>query len=383
MLPCGAFHAHAARNEAICLALVEAHALLLTIALDVAVDRFLLQAGDRARAEGMAFAEHLLHVFVRDRLIFAGEVQVDIRRFIALEAKEYLKGDLIAELFVFCAAHRAVRIRHVHTAGIFCAVHIKIAVLAVRANVMRLQRVHLRDARHCSHKRGADRATRADEVTVRIGFVHEPLRKQIQRCIAVADDGIEFLFQARLHHLRQRISVDLMGSFFRHAAQFLVCPFKRGRIRSLFRKERLEPVAGIRDRVRVRDDDLKRLFLAQVGELLEHFLRRFEIQRRLLFRILEIPCAHEDSAVDRILRVQEMHVPRGDDGNAQLIAERHDLPVQVAQPFFILHRFVADEERVIADGLDLQVVVFLRDLHKLFVRFIRQHGMEKLARFTG
>ena len=149
----GALHAHAACNKAFCLAFVKAHALLLTIPLDVAVDRLILQAGNCACTEGMPFAEHFLHVLMRNRLIFTGKVQVDIGRFIPLEAQEHFKRDLVAEFFVFRAAHGAVCIRHVHATCILRAVYVEIAVFAVGAHVMRLEGIHLRDARHRSHKR--------------------------------------------------------------------------------------------------------------------------------------------------------------------------------------------------------------------------------------
>ena len=160
--------------------------------------------------------------------------------------------------------------------------------------------------------------------------MYEPLCQKIQRRIAVADDGIQFFFKACLHYLRQRIAINFVRALFRHAAQFFVCPFKRRSIGSFFRKKRLEPVARISDCVRICDDNFKSLFFPQIRKLLEHLVRGLKIQRRLLLRILEIPCAHQDGAVDRVLRVQEMHIPRCNDGDSELISKRNDLSVQIA-----------------------------------------------------
>ena len=69
--------------------------------------------------------------------------------------------------------------------------------------------------------------------------MHQPLCQQIQRCIPVADDGIELFLKPCLHHFGQGIAINFMRTLLRHAAQFLVCAFKRRRIGPLLRKERL------------------------------------------------------------------------------------------------------------------------------------------------
>ncbi len=56
------------------------------------------EAGDGARPEHVALAEEDLGVGVGDGLIFAGEVQVDIRHLVAVEAQEHLKGDIVPVL---------------------------------------------------------------------------------------------------------------------------------------------------------------------------------------------------------------------------------------------------------------------------------------------
>ena len=154
----------------------------------------------------MALAEHLLHELVRDGLVFTGKVEVDIRRLIALKAQEHLKRDQETLLAVLCPADGADLVRHVHAAGVGRAVHVEIAVAAVGANVVRLERVDLRDARHRGDERGADRTARADEVAVAVGLVHQALRHEIERGKPVADDGLELTVQSRLHDLGQVVA---------------------------------------------------------------------------------------------------------------------------------------------------------------------------------
>ena len=152
VLPRGALNAFAARNEPFRLRTGKESIVLFAIALNVAVNGFILQAGYRAGAEGMALAVHNLSIRMGMGLIIAGEVKVNIRRFVSLKAKEYLKRYSIAKLFQLCAANRAVLIRHIHAAGIFIKVNVKFAVPAIWANIVRLQRIHFRYSRHCGNE---------------------------------------------------------------------------------------------------------------------------------------------------------------------------------------------------------------------------------------
>ncbi|MPM32960.1 hypothetical protein SDC9_79527 [bioreactor metagenome] len=121
---------------------------LFLIDADIVKRSTLRNAADCSRAERMPAAEHLLDVFMRNGLVFAGEVKIDIRRLVAVEAQKHLKRDIKSHLIIAAAADGAILIRHVDAAGIEQAVYGKVAVLAVRADIVRLKRVYLRDSRH-------------------------------------------------------------------------------------------------------------------------------------------------------------------------------------------------------------------------------------------
>ena len=87
---------------------------------------------------------------------------------------------------------------------------------------------------------------------------------------------------------------------------------------------------------RVVDDDLFGFRLAQIAEFLQHLLRRLEIQRRLIVRILEAVCRLNDGAEFSVLRIEEMDVARRADRNTQFFAQPDNLPVKIAQLFFVL-----------------------------------------------
>ena len=88
-------------------------AALLIIIFHVTKCRFVCQRTDRSGAERLAGTENNLCVFMRFTLIITGEVQVDIRLFVSLKAKERLKRNIKSGFFQRLAAIRADGIRHV------------------------------------------------------------------------------------------------------------------------------------------------------------------------------------------------------------------------------------------------------------------------------
>ena len=82
--------AGAADAQAVFLGAVDGFAPFLQVFFDVAVGRFVLQAGDCARLEHVLLAEEFLGIAVDVGLVHAREVQVDVRLLVAVEAQESL-----------------------------------------------------------------------------------------------------------------------------------------------------------------------------------------------------------------------------------------------------------------------------------------------------
>ena len=80
-------------------------------------------------------------------LVLIGEVEVYIRRFIAVEAEEGLEWYVVTVAVHFAAALRTVLRRKVKSRTVN-AVREEFTVLALRTNVMRRQRIYLGDTRH-------------------------------------------------------------------------------------------------------------------------------------------------------------------------------------------------------------------------------------------
>ena len=113
MLSGGALDASAADGQAVHFGVVQENALLLGIFLDKAVSRFVRDRADGAGFEYVVTSEQLLRVAVGARLVLAGEIQVDIRRFVAVKAEERLERDVVTVLQELLTAFRAFLVGHV------------------------------------------------------------------------------------------------------------------------------------------------------------------------------------------------------------------------------------------------------------------------------
>ena len=130
--------------------------------------------------------------------------------------------------------------------------------------------VDLGDAGEVGHQRRADRAARADDVAVGKRLGHQFHGDHVQRGEAVANDGAQFLVDALLHDLRQRVAVEFVGALEGDAAQVVLG----------LRPEGLEGLLALRvgneeahvadllgDAVRFVDDHALGSLAAEVGKL--------------------------------------------------------------------------------------------------------------------
>ena len=95
----------------------------------------------------MVMPEQLAGIPVNGRLIFTGEVQVNIRHLIAIEAQECLKRNGKSLLIERFSALRAGLVRHICAAA-KALIFVPFDVMAFRAQIMRRERIYLGDVRH-------------------------------------------------------------------------------------------------------------------------------------------------------------------------------------------------------------------------------------------
>lgn len=142
MLTGGALDTGTAAREAVDLRLAVIQPPLLHIPADIAERGLIRHGGDGTSLEHVIAAEQRFGVFMRAGLVFTREVQIDIRRLIAVEAEEGFKRNLVAVPAERLPAHRAVFIRQIE-AGTDRPIREKFVILALFADVMRFQRVNL------------------------------------------------------------------------------------------------------------------------------------------------------------------------------------------------------------------------------------------------
>ena len=281
----GALDARAAQREAVFLGVVHGLSPLFQILADIAVSGFILDTGNGARLEHIGLAEQLFRVAVDIGLVFAREVQVDIGLFVAVEAQERLKRDIMAVHQHPGTAVGAVLVRQVK-AIVHAAVGDELTVLALGAAVMGRKAVDLRNAGEVGHSRGADGTTAAHLIAACVGVGHQLDRDNVQHRVAVAADGVQLLLEPLFHDLRQRVTVILLGPLPSGVAQLLLRTLDAGRIGA----PRDGP-DGIVDAGRhlagVGDHDLVGFLFGQIVELLEHVLRGAVEQRRLVVSVFK------------------------------------------------------------------------------------------------
>ena len=200
----------------------------------------------------------------------------------------------------------------------------------------------------------------------------------------MADDGLELLLEAVLDDLRQVLAVERAGLLVGHLADLLVGARDLRRVEVV--GDWLEALDLVGDLARIRHDGFVGRLLAEVLELLEHLVRRAQVEWRLQLGVVEALALHEDGAVDAVLRVEEVDVAGRNERLAELLGNLSDLEVNLDEVIVRLDIRVlvaALEEVVVVDGLDLEVVVERGDLHELLVRALLLDGADELAGLAG
>ena len=362
---------------------------VLKIMQGVAVSCFVRHGTDRPGLEGLPLAEYHFRIGLGNPLLIAGEIEVYVRLLVTLEAKESLKRNVKTVLQQLFPADRADTVRHVAAAapvqmGLNRLFRVKVAVQAFGAAVMGRQRIHFRDPRHRRRKRRTDRAPRTHQIAVLIGFVHQLLGDDIHDGVSVLNNGIQFFVQPLLDRRRQRIPVHRMRRLITHVMQVL---FRVGDLRRAFvRIDRRNLLNPVRNQVRVGDHDFAAFFIAEVGKFRQHLLRRPEIKRGLLLRLILIPVPGlNDGAVNPVLRIQEMHIAGRAHRLPEFLPETHDPAVDLPQVLHVLYAvpLFPDHIHVVSVRLDLEIIIVIHDPGYFRVGSSAQDGFIQLSRRAG
>ena len=381
VLACCALNADKALGKAVFLDLCDLDPTLLEIFFNIAVGRFLGKSAYRSGAENVIRSEKLFGVFMCLRLIFAGEVKVDIGRFlISRETEEGLERDIKTVLPHKRSALGAVFRRHVRAAAVG-AVGYELGMLAFGADIVRRKRVDLGDAGHVCHDRRTDGATRADEVAMLERVLNKLLGGHVDNVIVMVKYRSKLGIDARFYDLRRIFTVNIGHFAVDKIAQVTRRVFYLRWEQILGQK--LDIIDHIGNGTRIFDNDLVRDLVAEIVKLLEHLIGRAEEDRAAAVGIGEFLCRLKYLAVLLVLGIEKMHVACGDDRLIELTADIEYAAVIVLQNAYVADNAVINKESVIAERLNFKIIVKRRYALELGVARAVHHSAVKLAHTAG
>ena len=182
-------------------------------------------------------------------------------------------------------------------------------------------------------------------------------------------------------HVGQRGAVVARSVLPGIVTQFLLGAGDAGRVGALGDGAQVV-IDGGGDLVGVGDGELVGFLFGQVAEVLEHFLRRVVVQRRLVVGVLKAVAGLQHRAVDPVLGFLEMRVAGGDDGLVQVSPSWMTVRVEVFDRLEGVDLAAAHHELVVAQGLDFEVVVVVGDAQQLLVGLAGDDGAVELARLA-
>src|SRR5690554_4940542 len=90
------------------------------------------------------------------------------------------------------------------------------------ATVMGRQSVDFSDTREGRNQRRPNRPSGPYQVSVRKRLGNKFMRNEIQYCVSIADDGVQLLRYAFLHHFRKHIPIKSVGFLHGHFSDFFI-----------------------------------------------------------------------------------------------------------------------------------------------------------------
>ena len=254
-------------------------------------------------------------------------------------------------------------------------------MLALGADVVRRKGVDLRDAGHIRNDGRADRASGADKVAVFKRVLHQLLRRHIDNVVVVVEYRVKLGIDTAFHDLRWIVAVYLVHLSVDKLLE-LLCGIFDLRWEQLLR-QKLDRLYLLRYHVGVRNDRLVCKLLAEVLKLLEHLVRRSEVDGTAPVGVGKLLRSLEYFAVLLVLRVEEVNVARRNDGLSERFANRNYPAVVVLKHGLVTHGAVFHKEAVVRDRLYLKVIVERRNAFKLRIGSAVHHRPVQLAHSAG
>ena len=327
---------------------------VLKVLCNVAPRRLICKRADGSRTEDVPLTEELLGVFMYLRLNVAGEIKVYIGGFIAVEAEEGFKGDIVSVLIEPLSAYRTALIVKVK-ARADRAVGKELGITALRTSVMRGKRVNLGNSRHRCDEGRADRAARANLISKALGIGNELYRYHIKHGKAVVDNRRELLIKTGPYYIGKLVAVPFVRAAPAGLGELLLSTREVGLVSAL--GDRAYSLAHIGNPLRILDYHLARYLGAEIFELGEHLSRRAKIYGARLVGVGILHSGKENTPVNLVLLVKKVCVRGCTNRLSELLTEVVNLSVYILQLLLVTHLLLLDKEAVVAERLYLKIIV--------------------------
>ena len=189
---------------------VRNNVLAFEIFSDITDSSFVCYSRDCSRATHVVTTKKFFRIFVSNGLVghgkgivrvnTTGEIQVDIRNLVTVEAQEYGKGDVVSVTNHVCSTMGTSFGRKVK-AGIHFVVQEELTVFTLGTTIVRLQRINFRNVKHSRNNRTANTTTRANKVTAVKRMLNQFMSNEVQNGEAITNDGIKLHFQTVFYQL--------------------------------------------------------------------------------------------------------------------------------------------------------------------------------------
>ena len=158
-------YAFAASCQSVKFKSVNSNITLFKILGNITICRFILYRSYRSRFEYIFRPENFFNIFLSFSLIFTCKIKVNVGLLVCFKSQEGFKWYRESFLVIRRSAFGTHLVGHIHTAIIFLLVS-PFKMLALRAKIMRRQRIYFGYSRHGCSKGRTYRTSRAHKISI-------------------------------------------------------------------------------------------------------------------------------------------------------------------------------------------------------------------------
>ena len=213
------------------------------------------------------------------------------------------------------------------------------------------------------------------------GVLNQLLGAHIDHIIIMIENGFKLCIHPFLNQRRRILPINTVHIPVYEVFQIFCRVFNFGREKAL--REQLDFFNLIRNGSGIGDYNLLRRFRTKILKLFQHLVCGTEINRAAAVRIRKLLCRLKNSAILFILRVQKVHVTGCHNRFAEFPSNTQNRAVIVLKHFRGSHAAFIDQKSIIADRLNLKVIVSRGNTAQFLILFAAHHSAIQLTHSAG